>query len=108
MPDPAEGETHGRSGWTERLRDESDHLRNTSNRLLAHIEDLHALERQSRSVPIGSSDFARLSARITVLSHDVARLAGEQEEAGERLPELPTTLDEMDGTGSDDSRLRSA
>lgn len=82
---------------------DADALRAISNRLLVHISDLQEVERQSRTVPIGSPELARLSARVTALSRDVARLAVEQEEVARLLAAQPTTIDAMDSGEVGDS-----
>jgi hypothetical protein len=91
--------------YSERLLHESRHLREVSKRLLAHIRDLHELERQSRTVPMGSPEFTRLSADITTLSREVFRLSEEQEAVGGRIPEQSTTVEDMDSL--DENRPRS-
>ena len=53
---------------------------------------------------MGSPAFARLSGEITALSREVFRLSEEQEAAGERIPEQPTTLEDMDSLEEDDTR----
>ena len=80
-----------------------EELRGISNRLLAHIADLHELERQSRTVGVGSPEFACLSARVTKLSQDVHRLAEEQEAIGLRLAPEPTTIEDLDRSEADQS-----
>ena len=89
---------------SERLLYDSRRLREISKRMLQHIRNLHELERQSRSVPVGSPEFVRLSADITALSRQVFSLAAEQELAGGRIPAQSRTLDEMDSLEEDDPR----
>jgi hypothetical protein len=82
---------------------ERDDLRGISNRLIAHIADLHALEQRSRAVPIGSAELARLSAGVTALSRDILRLAAEQESVGRRLSQQPTTIEQLDASEANDN-----
>jgi hypothetical protein len=75
-----------------------DELHGISNRLVAHIGDLHALERQSRTVPIGSPEFVRLSADVTALARDVLRLSAEQATVARGVGPEPATIDELDAS----------
>ena len=79
-------------------------LRYVSRRLRDVIDEIGALEDRSRAVPIGSPEFARLSADVTGLAREVLRLSTEQETAGHAMEPQSTTLEELDeGDDPDES-----
>jgi small-conductance mechanosensitive channel len=68
---------------------EERNLRDNSDRLLAEVREIQAMEREKRSQEVSTPEFHDLSDSIVDKSREVFRIAAEEQDTGEAMEHRP-------------------
>jgi hypothetical protein len=67
-----------------------------SDRLLAALDEIRAMEARKRAENISTAEFNELADRIHEKSREIFQITGEQEAIGHSIPESDESIDDLD------------
>jgi hypothetical protein len=81
---------------SEATRRTAHELRHVSARIVAALDELKHLERESRKVRVGSAEFELLSAEIAARAKAIFALANEEQLLGDSMPPTEPSIEDFD------------
>ena len=78
------------------MADNKRRLLAESDRLLAALDEIRAIEARKRAENISTAEFNELADRIHEKSREIFQITGEQEAIGHSIPESDESIDDLD------------